>query len=244
MIEALYKVIIPLSTDMATVLMTNIKLKEANYKPPASVFKNDDGVHQMNGKIWTPNDAANLKLMIAVRSQCVENKHIAYAATIDMIDCEYWLVNMKREIKELIKSCTHCNISRHGERISRPLATAILGEKLNIVTYAKFIYMGPARRRNLKYILIIKDDISSYTWICPSENADSDAAKTAQDKWISCFGNTDWLVTYQGSHLRSSLMSNLTTNMFIKHHFTTDYCHWSKSTGERACKEVITIERS
>lgn len=39
-------------------------------------------------------------------------------------------------------------------------------------------------------------------------------------------------------------MSNLTTHMHIKHHFTAAYCPWSNGTVERVCKEVIRIARS
>lgn len=72
MIAALYKDIIPSSTDTPAVLMTDIKLEQAKYRPPDSVSKEDDGVYRINGKIWIPNDATNMKLMIAVHSHCRE----------------------------------------------------------------------------------------------------------------------------------------------------------------------------
>lgn len=89
---------------------------------------------------------------------------------------------MKKDSKEFIQSCIYRIISRNGERISRPLATALHGEKPNEVIHADFLYMGPAEENNLKYVLIIKDDICSYTWLCPSKNADSDAGTTALAK--------------------------------------------------------------
>lgn len=95
---------------------------------------------------------------------------------------------MKHNVRELTQSCIHCIVSRNGERIARPLATAIHGDQPSEVVHADILYMGPAEGSQLKYLLLIKDDLSSYTWLHPSENADSDAATSALFKWIACFG--------------------------------------------------------
>lgn len=86
---------------------------------------------------------------------------------------------MKSDTKKFVQSCIHCIVSRNGERILHLLASALHGERPNEVIHSDFIYIGPAERSNLKYLLIIKYDISSYTWLGLSGYADSDAATTA-----------------------------------------------------------------
>lgn len=84
-----------------------------------------------------------------------------------------------------------------------------------MVVHADLINWGPAEEHNLKYVLIIKHDISSYTCLCPCDSADSDAATTAIAKWLTFFGVMYWLVADQGSHFEESLMENVAPNMHI-----------------------------
>lgn len=107
---------------------------------------------------------------------------------------KYWREDLKVDFKEFIQSCIHFILSQNGERVPRPLSTALHGERPNDFEHANFIYMGPAEGSNVKYILIVTNDIISYTWLFPSNNVDSDAATTAIGRWITCFGEMDWLV--------------------------------------------------
>lgn len=100
----------------------------------------------------------------------------------------------------------------------------ITWRKPNEVVHVDFIYMGPAEESNLKYMLLVRSDISFYTWSFPSVEADSDAATNAISKWISCFGCRDWLGTDQETHFRATLMRRLESEMFIGHPFTTLSC--------------------
>lgn len=68
MIVEFYKDVISSSLDMPAVLITHIKLKQAKYRPPATVCKDDDGVYRRNVKMWIPNDATNLKQIVAVHA--------------------------------------------------------------------------------------------------------------------------------------------------------------------------------
>lgn len=115
----------------------------------------------MNGKIWIPNEATNLKLRIAVQSHCGEKEHRAYTAAIDTSNSEYECTGIRQDIKENVQSYIHCTICRNEEQIPRPLSAALHGERLYEVVHADFIYMGPAEENYLKYVLIIKDVTSS-----------------------------------------------------------------------------------
>lgn len=87
--------------------------------------------------------------------------------------------------------------------------------------------------------MLIKNDLASYTWLNPCENAGSDVAKSAISEWISCSVCMDWLVTDEGSHFIATLRRNLTLSAPASHHFTALYCPLANGTIERVCKEVI-----
>lgn len=104
-----------------------------------------------------------MELMIVVHSRCEESEHKANAATMNISKRKYWWVEMKNDTKKFVLSCIHYIISRNGERIPRLLASALHSERPNEVIHAGFLYIGPAEGRNLKYVLIIKDDLSLYS---------------------------------------------------------------------------------
>lgn len=243
-IAALYKDIVPTASAIKQVNVGDILEEQTKYKPTEVLEKDENGLYKKESSIWIPDEATNLKLRIVVEGHCGERGHRAYEATLEAIKETYWWSNIKQDVREFTQACIHCIISRNGERIPRPLATAIHGEKPNEVIHMDFLYMGPAEESNMKYLLLIKDDLSSYAWLYPCERADSDVATSALAKWMACFGSMEWLVTDQGSHFVASLMTSLTQEARIRHHFTTAYCPWSNGTIERLCKEVLRVARA
>lgn len=147
-----------------------------------------------------------MKLKIANNYHAGEKGHRSYTAIMVTIDSVYWRTDIRQDIKKLIQSCIHCIVFRIEEIIPRLLSTALHEEKLNEVVHADLIYMGPAEESNVKYMLIIKDGISSYTGLCPCDNVDSDAASAAVAKWVTCFGLMDWLLTNQYLLFKVSLI--------------------------------------
>lgn len=55
-----------------------------------------------------------------------------------------------------------------------------------------YIYMGTSNSKE-KYLLIIRDDLSGYIWLWPSEGPTSDVMSEAQTMWISVFADLNVL---------------------------------------------------
>ncbi len=119
---------------------------------------------------------------------------------------------MEKDVDQLVRGCFHCIVSRSGGIIPRPLAHGLHGERPNEVLHADFLYMGPGIEGK-KYILIIRDDLSSYVWLWPTDSATSEAAADAITVWLGCFGSMEWLVTDQGSHFKNDLIRALTVGV-------------------------------
>ena len=101
-----------------------------------------------------------------------------------------------------------------------------------------FLFMD-ASQTGEKYILIIRDDFSSYCWLYAIFSATSAAAVDALTLWIGSFGYMQWIVTDQGTHFVNSLMKGLTSSLHIAHHLVTPYSPLSNGSVERICREVI-----
>lgn len=162
-VAALYHGITPASTDMNPVSIPDVKREKVKYPLPKGATKNEEGTYRRNGEIWISEEPNNLKLRMAVEAHCRERGHKAYAVVMDIISKTYWWIEMKQEIGEFTQPCIHCIVLRNGKRIPHPSSTALHDEKPNDLIYEDFLYLGPVEERDLKYLLIIIDDISSCT---------------------------------------------------------------------------------
>lgn len=71
------------------------------------------------------------------------------------------------------------------ERIPVSLFSAVHGTKPNEVVHADFLYMGHTEGSDVKYLLLVKDDLITNTRLWTCKNAESDAAAIAIPKWIA-----------------------------------------------------------
>lgn len=121
------------------------------------------GIYQEQKRTWTVSKATNLKLWIAVEAHFGDPGHKAFDTTLDILHRVYCWPEMSQEIEELTQACIYCNISQIREHILHAFSTAVNEEKPNEVIYADILYMKPVEENDLKYLLLTKDDISSYT---------------------------------------------------------------------------------
>lgn len=90
----------------------------------------------------------------------------------------------------------------------------------------------------LMYVLVIKDDFSGYSWLVPTESADSKTTANSISRWISTFTVMDWWCSYQGSHFKNETIDSLAKVFCVHHHFTTTYTPWVNGMVERVMREV------
>lgn len=93
-------------------------------------MRDSKGIYREQQRIRMPAEAADLKLRIAVEAHCRERGHRAFGATLEIVHKMFWWLEVNQKIKEFTQACVHCIISRNGERIQRPLSTALHGENL------------------------------------------------------------------------------------------------------------------
>lgn len=83
-----------------------------------------------------------------------------------------------------------------------------------------------------KYVFIIRDHLSSFIWLWPTADTTGASAADALCSWIGSYGAMIWLVSYQGSHFKNQLISELTKEIRKKHHFSTAYSPWANGSLE------------
>lgn len=118
----------------------------------------------------------------------------------------------------------------------------VQGTTPNEVIHFDFLYLGPGIY-GLKYILVIRDDLSSYLWLIPNEKADAEAAAEGIARWIRVFTIMMVWVSDQGSHFKNKVMKELPDLHDIKHHFTVAHSPWVNGTVENCMKHILAANR-
>lgn len=85
-------------------------------------------------------------------------------------------------------------MTRTGERIPRPLPTALHGSRPNEVVHCDYLYIGASNESEM-YVLLLRDDFSSFVWIWPTTPADSESAADALAMWVATFECMDCIVS-------------------------------------------------
>lgn len=210
---------------------------------PSDTHEGEDQILRRNDRIWIPADDTDMKLRILIASHCGSMGHRGQEATESVLREDFLWEGMHDDVTSFVRGCLHCIITRSGEIVPRPLGHALHGEKPNEVLHVDFLYMGQSSAQ-LKYVLIIRDDFSSYVWLWPTPVATAEAAAEALATWVAVFGAMDWMVSDQGPHFKNQLMHELTEELKGSHHFATAYSPWSNGTVERVCREVLRACRA
>ena len=118
--------------------------------------------------IWIPPEDTNLQRRICIFGHCGRGGQRGIGTTYKNIrDYFYWR-NMKSDISVFCYTCLHCQSTIGGLRIPRPLGHTLHADKPNNLIHFDFLYMYPGEG-DMKYVLIIKDDHSSYIMLEPIE---------------------------------------------------------------------------
>lgn len=182
-----------------------------------------------------------MKMLIEVR--CRSGEHKGREATRNTVQKEYKWHKLWKNVNEFIRYCIDCILSWAGDRALQPILTALHGQKTNKVVHMNFLILGDAEGTDLKYILVLKEDLKRATWLLPFAYPYSKTATGGLYRWISAFGAVVWIVTNRGSHFIAEVMKGLTCDSKINHHLTTAYRLWAIGKVERLCKKKYCEQR-
>ena len=114
--------------------------------------------------IWILENDLMLQMKVIVISHCGIGGHRGKAATEIIVRENFYSGSVQEDVSEFVRSCIHCIITRAVEVVPRPLGSALHGKPPNEVVHIDFLYMGPGIG-DLKYILVVKDDLSGFVWL-------------------------------------------------------------------------------
>ena len=209
-----------------------------------NVLSIQDGLLKTNsGAIFIPSNDTHMQLRVCVVGHCGKAGHRGFDSTYEAIkSCFYW-PSLRADVRHFCKSCLHCLATSGSQRIERPRGHAIHATKVNEVIHFDFLYMGASDTKD-QYVMIIKDDLSNYTWLQASREADAFSASIALLKWFAALGTPRIWVSDRGSHFKNKLVDYINRAMHCQHHFTTPNTPHANGTVERVCREVLRCCRA
>jgi Integrase zinc binding domain len=132
--------------------------------PPQQV--DAGGMRMMNNALWIPERAVELHLRLCVEAHCRSASHRACEATFGAIKEYVAWTTMAKDVKVFVQNCLHCVATIPGDKVPRPLGTQLHATKPNEIPHFNFLYIGLSRDGKYQYLLLLKDDLSGYLWLC------------------------------------------------------------------------------
>lgn len=90
-------------------------------------------------------------------------------------------------LEKFVRGCICSIIPSAGERVPRPLSTALSGKRPNEVVHIDVLFLGYAKDSDEKYVLVMKENLTVYSWLIPYSNPDREAAIEGISRWIASF---------------------------------------------------------
>jgi RNase H-like domain found in reverse transcriptase/Reverse transcriptase (RNA-dependent DNA polymerase)/Integrase core domain/Integrase zinc binding domain/Chromo (CHRromatin Organisation MOdifier) domain len=193
--------------------------------------------------VWIPAAAAGMQLRICIVAHTSMGGHRGLKTTTNTIREHFEWKTMLADIKTFCNTCLHCLSTIGGDRVPRPFGEALHADRPNDVLHMDFLFMGSSTT-GATYVLVLKDDLSSYVWLIPCQRADAASVVDALVLWFAAFGVAYTWVSDRGSHFKNKVMDGVRQALRSQHHYTTAYCPWANGTVERACKEVLRATRA
>lgn len=217
--------------------------KRFDHKAPKGAKKDETNLLLINGAVWIPSDAVDLKLRLLTIAHAGGAGHRGADPTWHALRNEFYWIDQREDVRSFVSSCLLCVLSKSGSKVPRPLSTTIHATKPNEVIHFDYLFLGTSSAK-AKYALVVKDDLSGYVWLDPSPSADSEHTASVLARWTRVFTAPEVWVSDQGSHFKNEVLQHLAKIYGIRHNLTVAYSPWVNGTVESVMRSVLSAIRA
>ncbi|KAH9108009.1 hypothetical protein AeMF1_016707, partial [Aphanomyces euteiches] len=205
---------------------------EGGENPPPDVTWNEDkNLHlDKEDRIWIPPTATDLQQRICIIGHQGAAGHRRIEATTKAVSDVFTWATLDADVKAFVQACIHC-LSVDGAIVPRPLGSALHADKPQELIHFDWLSM-PTATNGWQKILVVKDDMSGFVRLWPSETSDATATANGLLDWFTTFGYVHTWVSDSGSHFKNEVIDKLRKAAGAHHHFTTAYCPCANGTVE------------
>ncbi|MEM1369509.1 MAG: RNase H-like domain-containing protein [Cyanobacteria bacterium P01_H01_bin.15] len=213
---------------------------------PKNSITTGNGILELDGLIWIPDNAIDLKLRLITIAHAGTAAHRGADSTYHALHEIFYWKNMRADVRSFVAECLLCVMSKSGEKVPRPLASTAHASSPNEIIHFDYLYLGQSSNNSnpMKYVLVIKDDLSSYCWLETTFSANAEHVAEVLARWTRVFGSPKIWVSDQGSHFKNEVVSYLARLHHIRHHHTVAYSPWANGTVESLMRSILAATRS
>ena len=146
--------------------------KQSASERPTEATEVSEWTWMIGGLIWIPKSAAQLQLQLLIVAHCGHAGHRGAEPTADILREQFSWDTLDADCHSFVSNCIHCIMAKTGQNIPRLFAACLHATLPNEVVHFDYLFMGPSSAGE-KYILVLKDELSSYLWLVPTTNANS-----------------------------------------------------------------------
>ncbi len=110
---------------------------------------------------------------------------------------KFFLSDLTAAMRTFVKTCIHCISRTGGCRVQRPFGPA-LHEAIDLLQF-DFIEIAPSQS-GFEYILMLRNDFSSYCCLFPFESANAENEADAILEWSNAFTVPRGLISDGGTY--------------------------------------------
>lgn len=155
--------------------------------------------------IWIPDEANDLQLRLCIVAHTSSAGHRGIQDTKKALHSSFFWSTMQDDIKQFIKYCIHCLLTTRGNQEPRPYGPSFYGTESNDVLQFDYLELLP-NNKGEKYILVLRDDFSSYVWLFPFAEATAEKSAETILEWCTTFNIPRALMSDGGSHFTNDTM--------------------------------------
>ncbi|POM66566.1 Hypothetical protein PHPALM_17552 [Phytophthora palmivora] len=146
--------------------------------PPSGITRHIDHALWKDGKgrIWIPDEDADLQVRIPVVSHFGVTGRRALAPTLQKIGERFTWNDMKSDMEVFVSRCLHCASALGGPPQSRVLGEVMHADSQNELIHWDYLFIEESTT-GVVYVLFIKDDASKYVWLLPCKSVDAEATE-------------------------------------------------------------------
>lgn len=210
---------------------------------PGNAIADPDGLLRINGAAWIPEDAVDLKVRLLIIAHAGPAGHRGSESTATMLEEGFTWTGLRQDTADFVAGCLFCVLSKTGTKVPRPLASTLHGSRPNEVLHFDYLYLGSSTAGEM-YALVLKDDLSGYTWLEPTASANAAHAASTLARWNRTFTSPDNWVSDQGGHFINETLQAMAKTHRISHRPTVAYAPWANGTVERLNRDILAAMRA
>ncbi|KAE9083679.1 hypothetical protein PF006_g26638 [Phytophthora fragariae] len=137
-------------------------------------------------RVWIPDDAVELQLRLCVVAHAGAAGHRGAKTTAKALEDLFSWRSLRKDVAVFVSECMHCMATATG-KIPRPLGETLRATKPNEQLHFDFLSMAEGAG-GLKYVLVLKDNMSGYVELVACVQATSDEVYQSLLDWFKRFG--------------------------------------------------------